>query len=139
MATTRSHDGGIDTQSSSTQRDEMPSLDVEKQQGEHPAHDTPDEPVDEIDDFPEGGLQAWGCVVGTFIVMAFSFGYLNAYGTFQAFYTSSFLQGYTQSDIAWIGATQYFFIFGVGLFAGRAFDLGLFKPLMAFAIILTTL
>ena len=70
---------------------------------------------------------------------AFSFGYLNAYGIFQEYYTSSFLQGYSQSDIAWIGAMQYFFIFGVGLFAGRAFDLGLFKPLMAFAIILTTL
>lgn len=90
-------------------------------------------------DFPEGGFEAWLCVAGTFTVMAFSFGYLNAYGIFQEYYTSNFLQNYSQSDIAWIGAMQYFFIFGVGLFAGRAFDLGLFKPLMAFAILLTTL
>jgi MFS family permease len=65
-----------------------------------------------------------------------SFGYLNAFGVFQSYYAQGFLRDYTNSDIAWIGALQYFFIFGVGLFAGRAFDLGLFKPLMAFAILL---
>jgi hypothetical protein len=64
---------------------------------------------------------------------------LNAYGVFQEYYIDSVLKNYSQSDIAWIGAMQYFFIFGMGLFAGRAFDLGMFKPLMAFSILLTTL
>jgi hypothetical protein len=58
---------------------------------------------------------------------------------FQQYYTSAYLSGYTQSDIAWIGALQYFFIFAVGLPAGRCFDLGLFKPLMAFAVLLFAL
>lgn len=65
-------------------------------------------------------------------------GQLNAFGVFQEYYSRTFLQEYSQSDIAWIGALQYFFIFGVGLIAGRAFDLGLFKPIMAFSIVLAT-
>ena len=32
------------------------------------------------DDFPEGGIRAWGVVAGAFCVLFCTFGYLNAYG-----------------------------------------------------------
>lgn len=147
VATAYSHGrGGAETQSNSTIRDDK-RANVEKQP-ETPEERLVDEeqPMDmvateaaESTDFPEGGYEAWSCVVGTFMVMAYSFGYINSYGSLQEYYTSTILQAYSQSDVAWIGAMQYFFIFGVGIFAGRAFDLGLFKPLMAFSILLTVL
>ncbi|UZJ52469.1 hypothetical protein CBS101457_001789 [Exobasidium rhododendri] len=124
--------GGDDIEENKRERSNIPVDDNEENEGIGAKGPTANS------DFPEGGLSAWANVAGTFVVMAFSFGYLNAYGVFQEYYTQTFLQDYSQSDIAWIGAMQYFFIFGMGLFAGRAFDLGLFKPLMAFTIIFTT-
>lgn len=32
------------------------------------------------DDFPDGGIKAWGVVAGAFSVLFCTFGYLNAYG-----------------------------------------------------------
>lgn len=34
----------------------------------------------QLDDFPEGGVKAWGVVAGAFCVLFCTFGYLNAYG-----------------------------------------------------------
>lgn len=109
-----------------------------KHEEDAPTTSSTKKPSFDEEEFPEGGLRAWTVVFGCSLVMAFSFGYLNAFGVFQSYYAETYLRGYTQSDIAWIGALQYFFIFGMGLFAGRAFDLGFFKPLMAFAILLAT-
>lgn len=40
--------------------------------------------VDEGPQFPEGGLQAWLAVAGSFLVYFASFGVINSFGTFQA-------------------------------------------------------
>ena len=40
--------------------------------------------VDEEPEFPEGGLQAWLAVTGSFLVYFASFGVINSFGTFQA-------------------------------------------------------
>lgn len=68
---------------SSHQHKETVQMDIERQN--HSDHD--DEKIvssspnsaeaKEDDEFPEGGLEAWACVVGTFMVMGFSFGYVS--------------------------------------------------------------
>ena len=54
-----------------------------------------------------------------------------AFGVFQQYYSVTMLSDRSQSEIAWIGSFQYFLVFLIGLFGGRAFDLGLFKPVRA--------
>ena len=64
-------------------------------------------------------------------------GVTNAFGVFQAFYTSS---GYIQSspsDISIIGAVQAFFLLGSGLITGPLFDRGYFYHLLAVGSFLT--
>ncbi|EPS41600.1 hypothetical protein H072_4486 [Dactylellina haptotyla CBS 200.50] len=72
--------------------------------------------------FPDGGLQAWLVVLGAAIALFCSFGYVNAFGVYEAYYLSVLLKEKTADDIAWIGSIQICFIFGSGLFAGSIFD-----------------
>lgn len=86
--------------------------------------------------FPDGGLRAWLAISGCFWVLFWSFGYVNSFGVLEAYYLQTFLSGYSSSDIAWISSLQYFFIFFMGLFTGRLFDAGLFKPTIAVGMVL---
>ncbi|KAG2017460.1 monocarboxylate permease [Coprinopsis cinerea AmutBmut pab1-1] len=88
------------------------------------------------DEFPEGGLQAWLTVVGSFLIQYTTFGYINAFGVYQDFYVREYLQNSTPSSIGWIGGTQIFLNFSMGLFTGRAFDRGYFQYLMISSVIL---
>ncbi|KAK6540615.1 hypothetical protein TWF694_008010 [Orbilia ellipsospora] len=72
--------------------------------------------------FPDGGLQAWLVVLGAAIALFCSFGYVNAFGVYEAYYLSVLLPTRTPDDIAWIGSIQICFIFGSGLVAGSVFD-----------------
>ncbi|KAK6519228.1 hypothetical protein TWF281_003064 [Arthrobotrys megalospora] len=90
--------------------------------GDDPAADPEKQaPPPEIT-FPDGGLQSWLVVVGASIALFCSFGYVNAFGVYEAYYLSVILKGKTADDIAWIGSIQIAFIFGSGLFAGSIFD-----------------
>ncbi|KAN0094728.1 Major facilitator superfamily domain containing protein [Tylopilus felleus] len=68
---------------------------------------------------PDGGLKAWSVILG--------FGYVNAWGIFQAYYEEVMLPNDSPSDIAWIGSVQYALVFLPGLVTGRLFDIGYFK------------
>ena len=91
--------------------------------------------VDEEPEFPEGGLQAWLAVTGSFLVYVASFGVINSFGTFQAsqvfhtgkheiliervrqnFYETEYLSNYTSTVIAFIGALQITILYVEGLF-----------------------
>ncbi|THH29088.1 hypothetical protein EUX98_g5102 [Antrodiella citrinella] len=84
-------------------------------------------------DFPDGGLRAWmvvfGCTCGAFA----TFGYLNAWGVFQAYYEENTLSNVSTSSIAWIGSIQNAFIFLPGLVTGRMFDMGYLRLPVAIA------
>ena len=78
--------------------------------------------------YPDGGIKAWGVIFGCFWCNVFTFGWINSFGVLQSYYSATILEGKSQSQVSWVGSFNYFLILGMGLVAGRAFDLGLFKP-----------
>ncbi|KAH9887037.1 MFS general substrate transporter [Cubamyces lactineus] len=78
---------------------------------------------DEVEDFLDGGLAAWLTVFGAFLALFCSFGQMNAFGTFQSWYTTHQLQEMHPSTVAWIGSVQLWVFFFSGGFIGRVFDM----------------
>ncbi|KIY48802.1 mycorrhiza-upregulated monocarboxylate permease [Fistulina hepatica ATCC 64428] len=79
-------------------------------------------------DLPEGGFAAWATVVGAAMMQFSTFGYANAFGVFQGnYYTRTYLDKYTTSEIGWIGGTQFFLIYSCGVVTGPLFDAGYFR------------
>ncbi|KAJ5929482.1 hypothetical protein N7454_006432 [Penicillium verhagenii] len=72
--------------------------------------------------FPEGGLRAWSVVAGAFCISFCTFGYLNAYGVYQNYYSTHQLMGESASTIAWIGSVQTCLLLGGGIVGGPLFD-----------------
>ena len=58
------------------------------------------------------------------IVNFSTFGYINAFGVYQDYYTLHYITNKSPSDISWIGSFQLFMMYAPGLFVGRAFDAG---------------
>ncbi|PWY75042.1 putative MFS monocarboxylate transporter [Aspergillus heteromorphus CBS 117.55] len=72
--------------------------------------------------FPEGGFKAWMAVLSCWCVMFNTFGYINAFGIYEAYYSNTFLKNESDSNIAWIGSIQAFFMFSAGLISGPLMD-----------------
>ncbi|KAF8214625.1 MFS general substrate transporter [Mycena galopus ATCC 62051] len=79
------------------------------------------------DDYPDGGIRAWVVVFGAFCACFSSWGYLNSWAVFQAYYQQGVLHRYTPSEIAWIGSSQHSLGFLPGILCGLLFDKGLFR------------
>jgi len=73
-------------------------------------------------DYPDGGVKAWLVVFGTAAMLFSTFGYSNAFGVYQEYYSTHQLRHETPSAISWIGSIQVFFLFGGTLFGGPLFD-----------------
>ncbi|GME37009.1 mfs monocarboxylate transporter [Neofusicoccum parvum] len=74
------------------------------------------------DTYPEGGLQAWLVVLGSFSGMLASFGMMNSIGTFQAYLATHQLSHYDESTIGWIFSVYTFLSFFCGIQIGPIFD-----------------
>jgi hypothetical protein len=61
--------------------------------------------------YPECGLKAYLTVLGAFIALFCTFGHMNAFGTFQAWYAAHQLQHMPASTISWIGSLQLWTFF----------------------------
>ena len=61
--------------------------------------------------FPEGGLKAYLTVLGASMAFACTFGQMNSFGTYQAWYASHQLQHLPASTISWIGSLQFWIFF----------------------------
>ncbi|KAI0628578.1 MFS general substrate transporter [Trametes polyzona] len=85
---------------------------------------------------PDGGLRAWLVVLGIACGVCGTFGFVNAWGVFQAYYETYTLRGMSPSDIAWIGSAQYALVFMPGLVFGRLFDMGYLRLPVAVASVL---
>ncbi|KAJ7240405.1 major facilitator superfamily domain-containing protein [Mycena haematopus] len=79
---------------------------------------------------PDGGLQAWATVAGSFLFMFCGFGYSSSFGVYQDFYVRTYLPHSSSSAISWIGSTNIFIILIGGFIFGRLHDRGYFYPLM---------
>ncbi|KAF8995123.1 major facilitator superfamily domain-containing protein [Cyathus striatus] len=97
-------------------------------------------PKPPLSTFPDGGKEAWTVVVGAWLAVFVSFGFLNAFGVqvvpytaayiansprqfrFQAYYKTHQLSNESASNIAWIGGLQIFCIYFMGSIFGSLFD-----------------
>lgn len=59
----------------------------------------------------EGGAKAYLTVFGAFLALFCTFGQMNAFGTFQAWYTTHQLSTLHASTISWIGSLQLWVFF----------------------------
>lgn len=75
---------------------------------------------------PDGGFHAWLQVAMGWIIIFTTWGYVNSFGSFQAYYTNTLPE--SASTISWIGSVQVFLTFFIGAFSGRLLDAGLFVP-----------
>lgn len=80
-------------------------------------HGGKDEPT-----YPEGGLRAWLVVLGSFLAMTASFGYMNTIGVYHAYIQGHQLAAYNESTVGWIFSVFLFLAFGCGLQIGPVFD-----------------
>jgi MFS family permease len=71
---------------------------------------------------PEGGREAWMCLLGSFLMMLPSFGFQTAVGSVQDYITSNQLADYTVRDIGWITAVLVFLTLFLGVQVGPLFD-----------------
>ncbi|KAH8116699.1 MFS general substrate transporter [Phellopilus nigrolimitatus] len=70
---------------------------------------------------PDGGWQAWSTLVGA---------YVNSFGVYEDLYVREYLNHSSSSAISWIGSTQTFCLFSIGIFSGYAMDIGYFRQVM---------
>ncbi|EPS94439.1 hypothetical protein FOMPIDRAFT_1134395 [Fomitopsis schrenkii] len=83
----------------------------------------------------DGGRAAWLSVIGGWLVMFCSFGYVNSFGVFQDFYVAQ--HSGTSSDVSWIGSLQQLFLtFLMSLPAGKMVDSGRFRICILFGSVL---
>ncbi|KDR76845.1 hypothetical protein GALMADRAFT_139714 [Galerina marginata CBS 339.88] len=80
--------------------------------------------------FPEGGFQAWGTVLGAFLVQVCQFGYTSSFGVYQDFYVREYITNSTPSAISWIGSFNAFLMISGGVISGRLYDKGHFYSLL---------
>ena len=86
--------------------------------------EAPSSPVNEkgVVTYPEGGLQAWLVVLGSFSGMTASFGYMNTIGIYQAYLAQHQLSEYSESTIGWVFSVYIFLTFFCGVQIGPIFD-----------------
>ncbi|KLO12043.1 MFS general substrate transporter [Schizopora paradoxa] len=96
--------------------------------------DVPSEKVVIGDVFPEGSRWGWLSVFGGFCLSFSTFGFINSWGTFQAYYEG--LEIASPSSIAWVGSLQYSLIFLPGIISGRLFDAGYFRHCLSVSTVL---
>ncbi|KAK0656870.1 major facilitator superfamily domain-containing protein [Cercophora newfieldiana] len=79
---------------------------------------------------PDGGLQAWLQVLGSAAILVNTWGLINSFGVFQAFYETDLLKDRAPSDISWIGSLQASLLFFAGVVSGGLYDAGYFRALL---------
>ncbi|CAL1708741.1 unnamed protein product [Somion occarium] len=73
----------------------------------------------------DSGAKAWCNLIGGWCALFATFGYTNAFGVYQDFYTRS--DTASASAISWIGSTQVFLLTSLGLISGKLLDHGYFR------------
>lgn len=77
----------------------------------------------------DGGLVAWVQVLGSWCVLFCTFGLVNSFGVYQAYYEAT-LEGVSASAISWVGSIQGALLLCCGVVSGPLFDAGYFRHLL---------
>ncbi|KAI9039882.1 putative MFS monocarboxylate transporter [Aspergillus affinis] len=72
--------------------------------------------------FPEGGREAWICLLGSALMMFPSFGFQTAVGSVQDYIATHQLSNYGDRDVGWITAVMVFLTLFLGVQVGPLFD-----------------
>lgn len=72
--------------------------------------------------YPEGGLQAWLVVIGSWCGLLVSIGMTNIMGSFQNYISKNQLGAYDESAIGWIFSLYAFLAFFGSIYVGPLFD-----------------
>lgn len=72
--------------------------------------------------YPEGGLESWLVVLGSFMGLLASLGTMNTVGIYHSYLAEHQLRGYSESSIGWIFSMFVFLAFFCGLQIGPVFD-----------------
>lgn len=81
--------------------------------------------TEEKGDYAEGSTTAWLQVAMGWLVIFTTWGYINSFGAFQAYYNEAMPE--SPSAISWIGSVQAWLTFVVGSFSGKLLDAGYFR------------
>ena len=79
---------------------------------------------------PDGGLNAWLKVFGSFLMYSNIWGFTLSFGAFQSYYEHDLLKTSSASAISWIGTIQSWLLILCGVLSGPLFDLGYFRPML---------
>lgn len=79
---------------------------------------------------PNGGVQAWLQVLGSWSTLVATWGLVNSFGVFQTFYETDLLSTESASSISWIGSLQASLLMLVGVVVGPLYDAGYFRHLL---------
>ncbi|KAK1689531.1 major facilitator superfamily transporter [Colletotrichum godetiae] len=85
---------------------------------------------------PDGGLQAWLHILGSFFIYFNTWGLISSFGAFQAYYQSDLLSDNTAFEISTIGSLQNFLMVFLGFIIGPIYDLGYSRYLLVVGSIL---
>ncbi|CAI7662269.1 unnamed protein product [Penicillium pancosmium] len=72
--------------------------------------------------FPDGGKEAWSCLLGSALILFPSFGFQTAIGSVQDYISTHQLADYTVRDVGWITAVLVFLTLFLGIQVGPLFD-----------------
>ncbi len=92
---------------------------------EEPVPDTPSSllyGLDDVETFPDGGSKAWLVVLGSFMGLIATFGFINSIGALQAYVQENQLKAFSSSNIGWIFSVYLFLSYFGGVFVGPIFD-----------------
>ena len=85
-------------------------------------------PENDPDAAPDGGFTAWMQVLMGHLILINGVGYFSSFGVFQSYYESTL--NASPSAISWIGSAQFFLLYLIGSFSGRALDGGYYHIIL---------
>lgn len=88
---------------------------------------------------PNGGLQAWLQVLGSWVTLVATWGLVNTFGVYQTYYETELLRSSSSSSISWIGSVQACLLMLVGVVTGPLYDAGHFRQLLVSGLFLIVL
>jgi hypothetical protein len=95
-------------------------FDIEKRVAEEKEEEV--EGVEEKETYPEGGLQAWLVVLGSWMALFSSLGIMNTMATFQTYIVRNQLAQNDEASVGWIFSVYAFLCFFCGIYVGPIFD-----------------